>query len=229
MANEIITYLEMCQREGVSLQRGMNYKIGGDHSVILMSVRPGAPYADKIEDDGSTIIYEGHDIPKSIGMPNPKAIDQPELTPTGQLTENGKFHKAAQAFKTGKIPPERVRAYEKIKQGIWSFNGVFYLVDSWRETYQSRSVFKFKLAAVEGEDDYSLLAPKDSLPRRVIPTSVKLAVWKRDGGKCSKCGVTVDLHFDHIIPWSKGGSSATVDNVQLLCSKHNIKKRDKIE
>ena len=59
MANEILPYLEMCQREGVSLQRGMNYELGGNHSVILMSVRPGAPYADRFEDDGSTIICGG--------------------------------------------------------------------------------------------------------------------------------------------------------------------------
>jgi len=59
MSNEIVPYIEMCRREGVSLQRGMNYELGGNHSVILMSVRPGAPYADRFEDDGSTIIYGG--------------------------------------------------------------------------------------------------------------------------------------------------------------------------
>jgi hypothetical protein len=54
MANEIIPYIEMCSREGASLQRGMNFQIGKNHSVILMSVRPGAPYEDRFEDDGST-------------------------------------------------------------------------------------------------------------------------------------------------------------------------------
>ena len=65
MANEIIPYLEMCRREGASLQRGMNYRLCGTHSVILMSLRANAPYEDRIEDDGTTIIYEGHDVPKS--------------------------------------------------------------------------------------------------------------------------------------------------------------------
>ena len=59
MVNEILPYIEMCRREGVSLQRGMNFELGGNHSVILMSVRPGAPYADRFEDDGSTIICGG--------------------------------------------------------------------------------------------------------------------------------------------------------------------------
>ena len=42
--NEVISYMEMCRREGASLQRGMNFRLGGDHSVILMSLRPNAPY-----------------------------------------------------------------------------------------------------------------------------------------------------------------------------------------
>ena len=113
MPNEIIPYIEMCRREGVSLQRGMNYQIGHNHSVILMSIRPGAPYEDRYEDDGTTIIYEGHDVPKSKDIGDPKSIDQPEYTPSGNLTENGKFHEAAQAFKKGLRGPERVRYTKK--------------------------------------------------------------------------------------------------------------------
>jgi hypothetical protein len=36
---------------------------------------------------------------------------------------------------------------------------------------------------------------------------VKLAVWKRDKGSCVLCGSTKNLHFDHILPFSKGGTS----------------------
>jgi 5-methylcytosine-specific restriction endonuclease McrA len=43
------------------------------------------------------------------------------------------------------------------------------------------------------------------------------------------CGATDELHFDHIVPYSKGGSSFVADNVQLLCARHNLEKRDKIE
>jgi len=219
----------MCRREGVTLQRGMNLELGQNHSVILMSVRPNAPYADRFEDDGSTIVYEGHDVPRTEEYPDPKVVDQPEYTPGGQLTENGKFYRAAHDFKLGQRPPERVRVYEKLKQGIWSYNGVFHLVDAWREQSNNRSVFKFKLIAVEGEEDFSQPASRQPKPRRVIPTSVKLEVWRRDGGKCVRCGATEDLHFDHVIPWSRGGSSAAPDNIQLLCGKHNLEKHDKIE
>jgi hypothetical protein len=95
MANEIISYFEMCRREGTSLQRGMNFGLGGNHSVILMSLQRNAPYQDKIEDDGATIIYEGHDESRTLSCPDPKLVDQPEVTSLGTLTQNGKFHLAA--------------------------------------------------------------------------------------------------------------------------------------
>lgn len=228
MPNEIISYIEMCQREGLSLQRGMNFGVGGTHSVILMSLRPNAPYHDQVLDGGFTLIYEGHDVPRSQKMPNPKLLDQPETFPSGLLTENGKFHRAAQEFKNGLREPERVRVYEKILPGVWSYNGIFHLADSWREQAQKRTVFKFKLVAVEDEEDFTSPAPANPVRRRVIPTAIKLEVWKRDAGKCAVCDATDELHFDHILPFSKGGTSMTADNVQLLCARHNLEKSDRI-
>ena len=229
MTNEIVSYQEMCQREGLSLQRGMNFRVGKRHSIILMSVRPNAPYHDKYEDDGSTVIYEGHDAEKRLGAPDPKSIDQPELSPSGLLTENGKFHKAAQDYKNGLRPVETVKVYEKIRSGIWSYNGMFQLSDSWQEYDGRRNVFKFKLIAIVESRDLESTSLDENERRRVIPTSVKLEVWKRDGGKCVMCGATNELHFDHIIPFSRGGTSLTAENVQLLCARHNLEKRDKIE
>jgi hypothetical protein len=114
MTDNIISYIEMCQREGLSLQAGMNFGVGGNHSVILMSVRPNAPYRDWIEDEGTTLIYEGHDQPRGPTLPNPKVVDQLGALPTGNLTQNGKFHRAAQDAQRGVRRPERVRVYEKI-------------------------------------------------------------------------------------------------------------------
>ena len=228
MANEIISYLEMCRREAVSLQRGMNFGLGGNHSVILMSVRTGAPYDDRLEDGGTTLIYEGHDEPRRPGLSDPKNSDQPEFTPVGHSTQNGLFHRAARDCKEGRRDPERVRVYEKIRQGIWSYNGVFHLVDSWRERSGDREVFKFKLLAVEGDEDFSRPVATRAEYRRLIPTGVKLEVWKRDGGKCVVCGAKDELHFDHVVPVSKGGTSLVSENIQLLCARHNLEKRDRI-
>lgn len=64
-------------------------------------------------------------------------------------------------------------------------------------------------------------------PSRQIPQEVKQEVWQRDGGRCVECEATDYLEFDHIIPFSKGGAS-TVDNIQLLCRRCNLKKRDRL-
>ncbi|WP_237067831.1 HNH endonuclease [Microbulbifer guangxiensis] len=196
-----------------------------------MSLHANAPYQDRIEDDGSILIYEGHDEPRNNGLRNPKSVDQPEHLPSGNLTENGKFHKAALDFKAGLKNPDIVRVYEKIKKGIWSDNGYFHLIDSWREPDGSRNVFKFKLAAVEGiiNDEAAEDIQADETKRtRIIPTKIKLAVWKRDRGKCVECGAVDELHFDHIVPFSKGGTSLSTENVQLLCARHNLAKSAKI-
>jgi len=229
MANEIISYLEVCRREGVSLQRGMNFGLGGNHSVILMFIRPNAPYQDELQDGGSVLIYEGHDEPRSSVVSDPKRIDQPERTSSGTLTQNGLFHRAAQEFRKKLRPPERVSVYEKLRQGIWSYNGVFQLIESWLQQSSGRKVFKFKLVAVEGEEDLSTPVRTDADRRRVIPTHVKLEVWRRDGGQCFICGAKDELHFDHDVPFSKGGTSLVAENIQLLCARHNIEKRDQVQ
>lgn len=63
--------------------------------------------------------------------------------------------------------------------------------------------------------------------RTVIPESVKLLIYARDEGKCVRCGSTEKLHFDHIIPVSKGGGNSE-NNIQLLCEYCNLQKSDKI-
>ena len=59
---------------------------------------------------------------------------------------------------------------------------------------------------------------------RSIPQWVKIAVATRDEGKCRVCGSAYDLQYDHIIPYSLGGSSTDVVNIQLLCGRCNRRK-----
>ena len=101
MNDNVLSYIDMCQREAASLQHGMNFGLGGNLSVILMSVRPNAPYRDRLEDGGTTLIYEGHDTPKTASCPNPKLVDQPLKTHTGRKKPKGKFFAAAKAAKAG--------------------------------------------------------------------------------------------------------------------------------
>ena len=181
-----------------------------------------------MQKDGSTLTYEGHDRPKSKECSDPKSVDQPEITPSGRLTQNGIFSQAAGAYKRGERPPERVRVYEKIREGIWSYNGIFHLVDACKQSDGTRMVFKFTLIAVAGEEDLSSPPRINPERRRIIPTRVKLAVWKRDAGRCVVCGATDELHFDHDLPFVKGGTSVSEENVQLLCARHNLQKSDDI-
>lgn len=229
MSDNVLSYIAMCQRERASLQHGMNFGLGGNHSVVLMSVRPNAPYRDRLEDSGTTLIYEGHDMPKTAATPNPKIVDQPLKTHTGKPTPNGKFFAAAKAASAGQRAPERVRVYEKIRPGIWTYNGIFHLVDAWTERDEYRAVCKFRLVAVEGDEDLSQPVSIAAERRRIIPSNVKLEVWQRDGGKCAICSASDELHFDHIVPFSKGGTSVTAANVQLLCARHNLAKSDHIQ
>lgn len=225
---EIISYIEMCLEEGTSLQRGMNFRLTQDHSVILMSLRPGAPYNDRLEDDGRVLIYEGHDVAKNASSLNPKIVDQPLTLPSGKLTQNGMFFQAARQFKEGAKSAESVRVYEKIRDGVWVYNGLFALHDAWYDHDGRRQVVKFKLRLFDAGEQ-SAHQESEIAHTRFIPSAVKLEVWKRDKGRCVICGDTKNLHFDHVIPFSKGGTSLRSENIQLLCAKHNLGKHDRIE
>lgn len=219
----IISYDEMARQEGRRLQKGMNVQRGRRNSVFLMSRRKNAPYTDLIEDDGTVLIYEGHDIRKEPGK-DPKSVDQPLVNPDGTVTDNGKFFEFAQAAKNGAMA-RRVHVYEKLQTSIWVFKGAFELVDAWQERSRGRLVCKFKLHLLSADVEQRGAMPENT---RVIPGDVMAAVWKRDGGKCVQCGATEHLHFDHKLPFSRGGTSLLAENIQLLCARHNLAKGARI-
>jgi hypothetical protein len=227
---DVVSYREMCDLYGISLQRGMNFRIRNSESLILMSIRPGAPYEDRVEQGGRVVVYEGHDAPRRKGGPDPKFIDQPE---SSRMVDSRRMVSSLmQCGDTNlvKHQPSRCGCL-KIRDGIWAYNGLFVLIDGWQETNDRRQVFKFRLQFL----DEITLEPTtaaisiDLEHDRVIPSAVKVEVWKRDKGRCVECGAKDNLHFDHIIPYSQGGSSKSADNIQILCSRHNLQKRDNIQ
>jgi hypothetical protein len=203
----------------------MNFGIGKKYSVFLMSVRQGAPYRDKIDSATGCIIYEGHDAPKKAGV-DPKAVDQPLTTPNGKWTENGKFFRAAIDYKSGLLKePHLIRIYEKIQAGTWCYKGVFELVDAKVVSDGKRKVFRYELHPVQK----TVFSGRVEVPvTRLIPSELKRAVWKRDGGRCVECGANHNLHYDLDIPFSRGGSSITSVSVNSLCAKHNLSKSEEI-
>ena len=53
MIDAILTYREMCDAENLqTLQRGMNYRLNTDYSVILMSQHDNAPCNNEIQPAG---------------------------------------------------------------------------------------------------------------------------------------------------------------------------------
>ncbi len=243
--SEIISYPNMVQREGIALQRGMNFRVRrgvAGYSLILMSVRKGAPYQDQWHDESivglhaGMLEYEGHDAPRlRDSTVDPKKLDQPMALPSGTLTDNGKFFQAAIAAKSGTSEPEVVQVYEKIANGIWCDRGRHLLLDAEMKAVpvspknlRTRKVFRFYLRPTVTPNVTTREDERELLILRQIPTAVKVSVWKRDQGKCVTCGATDNLHFDHDVPFSKGGSSITPDNVKLLCARHNLEKPDKI-
>jgi hypothetical protein len=99
---------------------------------------------------------------------------------------------------------------------IYLFNSFMERRDSFSDTKNTLPVWQMKI-----------IQRRTVNQRTPIPSDVKRAVWKRDGGKCVNCGSEVDLEYDHIIPVAKGGSS-TVQNIQILCKTCNRRKHASI-
>lgn len=224
-SDRIVSYHEMVAVEKTPLQRGMMFSDGKrKYSILLMSQRSDAVYHDAFDEHGH-LIYEGHDV-RSEKDVDPKSINQPLETPNGAWTENGKFYKAVLDFKSGlRKNPELVKVYEKIDVGVWSIKGFFQLIDVHKVFDGKRNVFKFHLKPVMTTMFHRLA----ELPvNRLIPTVVKVKVWERDRGRCVSCNSTKNLHYDHELPYSKGGTSLTEKNIRLLCARCNLSKSDKI-
>ena len=65
--------------------------------------------------------------------------------------------------------------------------------------------------------------------RREISDRQRFRILVRDGFRCKSCGASpligpgIELHVDHILPWSKGGET-TDDNLESKCKKCNLGK-----
>lgn len=67
---------------------------------------------------------------------------------------------------------------------------------------------------------------------RIANLRQRFRVMKRDGFKCILCGASpannpgLELHIDHIIPWSHGGETVE-ENLRTLCSHCNLGRSNK--
>lgn len=124
---------------------------------------------------------------------------------------------------------ERVLFYQeqKAKEEEWARRE---LIDAEKERIKQEILEKRRIREIKKQAMAELREEgiiEEARTREPIPQEVQDAVWRRDGGRCVKCGSQENLEFDHIIPFSKGGSN-TIRNIQLLCEKCNRSKSNKI-
>jgi hypothetical protein len=81
---------------------------------------------------------------------------------------------------------------------------MFLVTDPWQEAQLNRKVFKFRLELDALELNLEFASEVELETTRIIASTVKL-----------------EVHYDHDVPYSKGGSSLTAKNIRLLCARHN--------
>lgn len=128
--------------------------------------------------------------------------------------------------------PVLVLEIEKTPKRWWMFMNDFYYEDEGYEEEEIKALALERLSKKERrvKRAMSLVEQATAIKgdtREQIPDDVKIFVWKRDGGKCVKCGQSENLEYDHIIPFSKGGSN-TARNLQILCETCNRSKADSL-
>lgn len=121
----------------------------------------------------------------------------------------------------------------KISDTLWVFNNFEYQIQGVYDDDQARLLVleefdkerrlfeKLKMKFERNEDS------EVTYTRSRIPEHIRVEVWRRDSGKCARCGSREKLEYDHIVPISKGGSN-TARNIELLCEKHNRSKSNNV-
>ena len=207
-ASPIVSGAELIAREGVNLQKGMNFRDTGGRLAVFLVLSHEGVFHDEWHEDAETYVYQGHDSTITEGG---KQRDQIAMYSDGRVTDNGKFFKVANAFKDGsRREPLQVQIYEKLDPGVWFDKGIFNLVEAKQVVDSGRKVYKFFLnpagnreGSTESEEDYQ---------ERMLSARAKQEVWEASKGRCAMCGSEAGLHF---VP------GKTYDAVELACDIHS--------
>jgi len=116
---------------------------------------------------------------------------------------------------------------------VWVFKGFMYDVNPVYSDEEARLLIledfdreRQKFERLKAKFDESP-AQETIYERPRITENVRIEVWRRDGGKCARCGSRERLEYDHIVPISRGGSN-TARNIELLCEQCNRSKSNNI-
>lgn len=195
----IISQAELTAREGITMQKGMNFRDSGPLLSVLLVLSRKNGFHDVWQSDSRVYIYQGHD---SVTVEEGALRDQVLMYEGGRLSDNGKFYKAAEAYKNGlRKEPLQTQLYEKLDFGVWYDKGIFNLVDAACEQEDGRREYNFSLVPCGKTDD-----------ERMMAAAAKTESWRASGGRCGVCSSEEDLYF---VPTPVG--------LQLLCGIHGGK------
>jgi hypothetical protein len=102
---------------------------------------------------------------------------------------------------------------------------------AWSESDETRAAVVSGDSAITAKGVAQVL-PLQAVPRRTrrdVTERQRFRVLLRDGFRCLTCGSSplrepgVELHVDHIVPWSDGGET-TDNNLETKCSRCNLGK-----
>lgn len=105
---------------------------------------------------------------------------------------------------------------------------------SWRKALEAFVLYVNGEENNENENEEPTQKPlkpirKPKRTSRNISDRMRFRILVRDGFTCQSCGASplnergVELHVDHIIPWSKGGETED-ENLEVKCSRCNLGK-----
>jgi hypothetical protein len=162
-------------------------------------------------------VVENYPLPN---IPRKDAIDHNEYLK--EIVKNKKFS-------DGKlIDKERLKL---LKDEIDSFNSKDYPEKENKIVeYMSCSEFGHLCPAFFVSEGFTETKDLRSKSRN-IPRDILIRVIRRDNSMCQKCSKILldrDIEIDHIIPWSRGGST-TESNLQVLCFDCNRSKSNKLD
>ena len=128
----------------------------------------------------------------------------------------------------GRQPNTRDVRNKEIPYGLTTYINQF---GSWRNTMIAFVEYvKMRRGQVFAIPEISPIAHKTG---RTPSAKLKKLIFERYNATCQQCGANerkepgIKLVIDHIIPYSKGGETI-YENLQILCRKCNIEKRNKM-
>jgi len=161
-----------------------------------------------------------------------KALERAELkiTFSANISETSLFENLENVWISLGRQPKRREMTQPLSK--YSERGYVTKFGTWTKALEAFVQFINSDNDIEEVNEIENIIPKEHeivfrhKTKRFPSERLKVQVLMRDGNKCRLCGITVtgeNIHFDHILAWSKGGET-TLENIQVLCETHNLAK-----